>query len=112
MTQKFKAFIKDLESEARREGPAAVAELAALDAHFRFAAELLSLRTERGLTQRQLAAKSGIPQADISRIEAARGNPTLATVSSLARALGAKLHLVPNRRRPRAPRPNRPARRG
>lgn len=112
VSRKFKAFIKDLESEARREGPTAVAELTAFDAHFRFAAELLALRTERGLTQRQLSAKSGIPQADISRIESARGNPPLATVSSLARALGAKLHLVPSHRRPRAPRTTRPARRG
>jgi DNA-binding phage protein len=112
MSKKFKSFTQDLESGARQEGPEAVAELASFNAHFSLAAEFLALRTEQGLTQRQLSAKSGIPQADISRIESARGNPTLVTVSSLARALGATLHLVPSRRRPRATRPTRPARRG
>jgi predicted transcriptional regulator len=99
MGRKFQAFMRELEAEARREGAKAVAELDVLDAHFRLAGELLSLRKTCGLTQRQLSEKTGIQQSEISRIEAAHANPTLGTVSTLARALGAEVRLVATKRR-------------
>jgi DNA-binding XRE family transcriptional regulator len=91
---KFSDFMKEVEAEARREGPQAVAELAAFDAHFKLAAELILLRKRRGLSQRQLSGKSGIQQAEISRIEGGRANPTLETISVLARSLGGELRLT------------------
>lgn len=102
MSRKFQDFMREVETEAHREGPKAVAELAAFDAHFRLAGELLSLRKARGLTQRQLSEKAGIQQSEISRIEAAHANPTLGTVSALAHALGAEVRLVSRQRRPRS----------
>lgn len=51
-------------------------------------------RVAQGLTQRQLSELSGIPQADISRIERGAGNPTEATLERIAAALGRKLELV------------------
>lgn len=51
-------------------------------------------RNARGLTQRQLADLSGVPQADISRIEHGAGNPTEATLQRLASALNCRLALV------------------
>ncbi|MFT3914122.1 MAG: helix-turn-helix transcriptional regulator [Anaeromyxobacteraceae bacterium] len=99
MTRKFQDFMRELEAEARREGPKAVEELAAFDAHFRLAGELLSLRKARGLTQRQLSQLAGVQQSEISRIEAAHANPTVGTVAALARALGAEVRLVKTRRR-------------
>ena len=51
-------------------------------------------RKARGLTQRQLSDLTGVPQADISRIERGAGNPTEATLERLAAALGRKLELV------------------
>jgi ribosome-binding protein aMBF1 (putative translation factor) len=51
-------------------------------------------RVAEGLTQRQLAKLSGVPQADISRIERGAGNPTEATLERIAAALGRKLQLV------------------
>jgi DNA-binding XRE family transcriptional regulator len=94
VSRKFSDFMKEVEAEARREGPQAVAELAAFDAHFKLAAELILLRKRRGLSQRQLSAKSGVQQAEISRIEGGRANPTLETISVLARSLGAELKLA------------------
>ena len=93
MSTTFEDFMNELHEEARREGPQAIAELAALDAHYRLAREVFDLRKARGMTQRQLAAKSGIQQAEISRIEAGTSNPTLSTVAILAGALGAELSL-------------------
>lgn len=105
MGTKFSEFMKELEAETRREGPRAVAEAQAFEAHFKLAAELLFLRKRRGLTQRQLAAKSGIQQAEISRIEGGRANPTLETISLLARTLGAEVKLASvSMRRKSAPR--------
>lgn len=93
MSRVFEDFMKELHEEARREGPKAVAELAAFDAHYRLAREIFDLRKARGMTQRQLAAKSGIQQAEISRIEAGNSNPTLSTIATLAYALDAELSL-------------------
>ncbi|WP_242393777.1 helix-turn-helix domain-containing protein [Anaeromyxobacter oryzisoli] len=99
MSRKFQDFMREVETEALREGPRAVAELAEFDAHFRLAGQLLALRKARGLTQRQLSVKAGIQQSEISRIEAAHANPTMMTVFAIARALGAEVRLVPGKRR-------------
>ncbi len=99
MSRDFEDFMNELHEEARREGPKAVAELAAFDAHYRLALEVFELRKARGMTQRQLAAKSGIQQAEISRIEAGNSNPTLSTIAILGNALGAELSLRPRRLR-------------
>ena len=44
-----------------------------------------------GLTQSQLAAATGINQSDISRIERGIGNPSINTLSRIAKALDAEL---------------------
>lgn len=70
-----------------------------LDAEMRrfdLAGQLLSLRLDAGVTQQQLAARSGIAQANVSRYERGLGNPTRATIDALAVALGAHLELVRN----------------
>src|SRR6185437_7372359 len=41
-------------------------------------------RTAQGLTQAELSARSGVSQADISRIERGAGNPTESTFHRLA----------------------------
>jgi transcriptional regulator with XRE-family HTH domain len=100
----------ELDAEARRGGPKALAEAEAFKSHFRLAAELIVLRKRRRLTQRQLSALSGIQQSEISRIESASGNPTLDTISVLARALGAELRLATATSRPRPATPRVPLR--
>jgi XRE family transcriptional regulator, regulator of sulfur utilization len=51
-------------------------------------------RVARGLSQRELSERSGVRQADISRIERGAGNPTEATLQRLASALEKRLELV------------------
>jgi len=46
------------------------------------------LRQQTGLTQEQLAARSGFSQQYISGLEAGRRNPTIITLFELAQALG------------------------
>lgn len=45
-------------------------------------------REELGMSQRDLSSKSGIMQAEISKIEQGKGNPTLTTLQKLAKSLG------------------------
>jgi transcriptional regulator with XRE-family HTH domain len=98
MGTKFSDFMKELEEETRREGPAAVAEAAVMQAQFKLAAELILLRRERGLTQRQLSARTGIQQSEISRIEGGRANPTVSTIAILVEALEGEFSLRRRRR--------------
>ncbi len=104
MSRDFDDLMKEIEGEARRAGPKAMAQYAAAGATHRLARQVFDLRKAAGLTQRQLAAKSGVQQADISRIEAGDANPTLATIAALAYALGAELALEPSRQRKAEPR--------
>lgn len=50
------------------------------------------LRKRKKLTQEQLAEKTGIEKGQISRIENGKYNLTLATISKIANALGAKVN--------------------
>ena len=48
---------------------------------------LRALRRDRGLSLSDTARASGVSKATLSGLESGRGNPTLATVLNLARAL-------------------------
>jgi transcriptional regulator with XRE-family HTH domain len=50
--------------------------------------ELRRIREERGLSQADLAAASGVDRATINQVEGDRRSPTLATLNKLADALG------------------------
>ena len=59
----------------------------------RIAEEVKALRRERGLTQRQLAAKANTSRSVIARVEQAATLPTLKTLYGIAKALGADITL-------------------
>ncbi|WP_199259128.1 helix-turn-helix domain-containing protein [Paracoccus binzhouensis] len=46
------------------------------------------LRREKGLTQEEVAARSGFSQQYLSGLEQGRRNPTIITLHELAQALG------------------------
>jgi transcriptional regulator with XRE-family HTH domain len=66
-----------------------------MDVHFALGSLLLRLRRELNMTQKQLEARAGVPQSEISRIERGNANPTIDTVEAIASALGATITLVP-----------------
>lgn len=51
-------------------------------------ANVRRVRLERGLTQEQLAERSGFTQHYLSGLEQGRRNPTVVTVFEIAQALG------------------------
>lgn len=54
---------------------------------------ILNARIQAGLTQVQLSEKSGISQADISRLERGTRNPSLSLLKRLAEAMDATLRI-------------------
>ena len=50
-----------------------------------------SARALRGMSQKQLAAATGIDQSDVSKIERCVGNPSVFTLERIAKALGGQL---------------------
>lgn len=75
---------------------AAAKRLSELERGFR--EDLRGLREDAGISQRALAALSGIDQAEISRIETGRAHPRMETCVRLGLALGCdpSLRLFPN----------------
>jgi hypothetical protein len=63
MSSDFDELMNEIEEEARRAGPKAMAEYATAGATHRLARQVFDLRKAAGLTQRQLAAKSSVPYA-------------------------------------------------
>lgn len=68
-------------------------EYDALEAEFSFVQTMLDARKSAGLTQKDLAERTGIAQADISKLENGNANPSLRTLQRLADGMGMKLKL-------------------
>ena len=77
-----------------RVAPVVEADRAVLERAYDLAMQMVELREKQGLTQAQLADRSGIDQADISRLERGATSPTARTLQRVADALGADLRLV------------------
>jgi len=91
----FDQLINDIDAEAWTEGPEAVAQLRAFEVRFALAADLITLRNARGLSQTQLAEASGVQQEDISKIERGAVKSTIGTIEKLAQPLGAQVRMLP-----------------
>lgn len=65
----------------------------ALEPEYQIIKAMLDTRSEKAITQKQLADITGIPQADISRLENGNANPSLRTLQRLADGMGMKLKL-------------------
>ena len=75
------------------ENPEVKAEYDALEPEYDLIRALTEARKNQNLTQKQLSEKTGITQADISRIENGTRNPSLEMIKRLAGGLGMRLRL-------------------
>jgi len=55
--------------------------------------QMIQARNDKQMTQKDLAAVTGIPQGHISRIETGNYNPSLAYLKRIAKGLGKELHI-------------------
>lgn len=68
-------------------------EYDALQPEYDLIQAMIDARISENLTQKELSERTGITQADISRIENGTRNPSLAMLKRLAEGLGMQLRL-------------------
>ena len=71
--------------------PAFKEEWDALEPEFTIMQAMIDARKASGLTQKQLSERTGIAQADISKLESGNANPSLKTLQRLAAGMGMKV---------------------
>ncbi len=88
MSTRFDDFLEEQlkDEEFRKEFEALQPEHAVIQA-------IIDARKESGLTQKELAEKTGIAQGDISKIEKGLANPSLKTLKRLAIGMGKVLKI-------------------
>ena len=69
-------------------------EYDALESEFDIIQAMIDARKQSGLTQKELAERTGINQADISKLENGTANPSIRTLRRLADGMGMKMKLV------------------
>lgn len=65
-----------------------------MNARERIGLQIVRLRQERGLTQRDLANLTGVTQSNIWKIETGKYSVSLDILSRITESLGAKVELV------------------
>ena len=73
--------------------PAVKAEYDALEPEFAIIQAMIDARKSSGLTQKQLSERTGIAQADISKLESGSANPSLRTLQRLAAGMGMRIKI-------------------
>lgn len=73
--------------------PDVKAEYDALEPEFNIIQAMIDARKKQNITQKELSKRTGITQADISRIENGTRNPSLDMIKRLARGLGMRLRI-------------------
>lgn len=79
--------------EKQLQDPAFKKEWDALEPERALMRAIVKARAETGVTQQELAKRTGIPQANISRIEQGNANPTLKMLNRIAKGMGKKLYI-------------------
>ena len=73
--------------------PEVAAEYEALRPQYELISQIIEARIAQGLTQAQLAERTGIRQSNLSRLEGGSCNPSLELMNRVARGLGMELHI-------------------
>ena len=83
---------KDVEAKLL-EDPETSAEFEALRPQYEIISQIIQARSEQGLTQDELAARTGLQRSNISRLESGNYNPSIELLSRVAKGLGMELHV-------------------
>ena len=91
--------LQELTNELMQD-PEFVKEYEAIQPEVNITRAILDARINAGMTQVELSQKSGISQADISRLEKGTRNPSLNLLKRLAEAMDSTLSVefIPNKR--------------
>lgn len=83
---------KEVEKELL-EDPEVAKECANLEVGYQIISQIITLRKEKKLTQKELAELIGDKQSNISRLESGNYNPTLAKLKKIADCLNQRLDI-------------------
>jgi len=91
--------LQELTNELMQD-PEFVKEYEAIQPEINITRAILNARLKAGMTQMELSQKSGISQADISRLEKGTRNPSISLLKRLAEAMDSTLSIefIPKRR--------------
>lgn len=89
MSTNFKDYLNE-----QLQNPAFKAEYDALEPEYEIIQAMINARKASGLTQKELAERTGIAQGDISKMENGSANPSIRTLQRLAAGMGMKLQLA------------------
>jgi len=70
------------------------AEYETLRPQYELIAQVITARTQQGITQKELAERAGTKQSNISRFEGGNYNPSLEFMQKLAQGLGKELQIT------------------
>ena len=87
----------DYKEYASEQSPEVKADIEEASQLATFVTLIIQRRNELGLTQRELAALSGLPQSSIARMETMKTVPSIDTVLKIVKPLGLQLSLLPIR---------------
>ncbi|WP_195985407.1 helix-turn-helix transcriptional regulator [Clostridium sp. D33t1_170424_F3] len=83
---------KDVEAKFLKD-PETKAEFEALRPQYEVISQIIKARSEQGLTQEELAARTGLQRSNISRLESGSYNPSIELLARVAKGLGMELHV-------------------
>lgn len=89
MSTNFKDYLNE-----QMKDPTFRAEYEALAPEYAIIQAMIDARKASGLTQKQLAERTGIAQGDISKFENGSGNPSLRTLQRLAAGMGMRMNIT------------------
>ena len=73
--------------------PDVLKEYEKLRPQYELIAQIIAIRNEEGLTQEDLAERTGIARSNISRLESGNYNPSFEFMARVARGLGREIHV-------------------
>ena len=90
MNKKITTSWEDVKKELLKD-PSVYKEYKSLEPEYKIISQMIKIRIEQGLTQKELAEKIGTRQSNISRIESGKYNPSLEFLKKVAKGLNKEL---------------------
>lgn len=84
---------REYQKQAFEKNPILKKEYDKLSLEYKIIEQIVNERVKQGLTQEDLAVKTNIPQANISRLENGNLNPSVKFLEKIACGLGKKLEI-------------------
>lgn len=73
--------------------PEVAAAIKEIEPEYEIIQQIIKLRIEQDISQKELAARAGTKQSNISRLESGDYNPSMQFLKKVAKALGKELHV-------------------